>query len=88
MNDKRIRVHPNFEKMLKDTLEEINKHTETKLTMIELTKILSTNTNGTNAGVLTLRMPIVIIPTKRTRGRPRKPLHQRFLNIVLEDEPR
>ena len=86
--NKMIRVHPDFKKMLVNTLEEINRHTETKMTMEELTEILAVGTNGSNTGVLALKMPIIIIPSKKTRGRPVKSLWDKYVNIVLEDRPR
>jgi len=88
MVEKMLRVHESFKTMLDNTLKEINSHADKDhlLTMIELTKILAFNSNG--SGVLAIKLPVVIIQEKNHRGRPKKPLFQRFVNIVLEDEPR
>jgi hypothetical protein len=86
--EKMLRVHESFKTMLDKTLTEINNHADKdhQLTMIELTKILAFNSNG--SGVLAIKMPVVIIQDKNKRGRPNKPLLQRFVNINLEDYPR
>ena len=87
MKPKLIRVHKNFKDVLEQTLKEINKHTDPKLSMVDLTEIIA-GTGNNGSGLLSLRMPIIIIPGRKVRGRPRKPIFERYLNVVLEDEPR
>jgi len=90
MVEKMLRVHESFKAMLNNTLKEINRHVDKdhQLTMIELTRIMAINTNG-NSGVLAVKMPVIILPEKNKRGRPKKPgWVGKYVNIVLEDEPR
>jgi len=87
MKPKLIRVHKNFKEVLDKTLEEFNKYSNPKISMVDLTEIIAgTGSNG--SGLLSLKMPIIIIPGKKIRGRPKKPIFERYLNVVLEDEPR
>jgi len=88
MVEKMLRVHESFKTMLDKTIKEINSHADKdhQITMVELTKILAFNSSG--SGVLAIKMPVVIIQDKNHRGRPNKPLLQRFININLEDYPR
>jgi len=88
MKPKRIRVHENFKNLLEKTLEEMNKYSEQKLSMVDLTEIIAGNNNSNGKGLLSLKMPIIIIPAQKSRGRPKKPIFERYVNIVLEDEPR
>jgi len=82
----RIRVHPDFEKMLKNTLKYIETISEKKMSMEELTKILASNTNGSS--FMSLKFPVILIPERIAKGRPRKSIWNKYINIVLEDQPR
>lgn len=90
MKTKMLRVHPGFKDMLQETLDRINSELEEKLTMIDLTRIMAIgNNNGSNNRVMTCSIPIILLPVKKSRGRPSKPgWHGKYVNIVLEDKPR
>ena len=61
MKPKLIRVHVNFKRVLEQTLAEFNKHSDPNISMVDLTEIIAgTGSNG--SGLLSLRMPIIIIP--------------------------
>ncbi len=89
MKTKLIRVHPKFKQMLKETLNRLNVELEKKLTMIELTEIIAVGNNNGKQKVMVCNIPIILLPVLRSRGRPKKNgWRGKFVNIVLEDEPR
>jgi len=87
MTTKMIEVHPNFKTMLVNTKKYIEALTGKKISMEELTRIL-TEPNG-NQGFISMKFPVILIPEKIVRGRPKKEsAWNKYVNIVLEEKPR
>lgn len=84
---KMIEVDENFKVMLTSTKDFLEKLTGKEISMVELTRILSEH-NGN--GLLSVKYPVILMPEKIVRGRPRKEgsIWKKYINIVLEDEPR
>ena len=88
MTTKMIEVHPDFKVMLQNTQKYIEEITGKRISMEELTHLLS-EPNG-NKGFLSIKFPVILIPEKIVKGRPKKEgsLWNKYVNIVLEDQPR
>jgi hypothetical protein len=88
MTTKMIEVHPDFKIMLQNTQKYIEEITDKKISMEELTRILS-EPDG-NRGVMSIKFPVILIPEKIVKGRPKKEgsIWNKYINILLEDRPR
>jgi hypothetical protein len=87
---KQIRVNDDFNTMLQNARERLEKILKRDISMEEFTAILSGQINGNR--IMSLNFPfILLVPERILKGPGRKKsgsILDKYVNIVLEDTPR